>query len=373
MRVPSSASRRSATHVHRIAAIAAAAAILSSCGGAIPPQRAPIAAPAERAAAASCATQTCIYVTDNAGQGPHPRDNKMLVFSRDAGGNAAPVGQIAGSKTHLVYPRAVALDGDRNLYVSNYTPLEKQRNVAVFAPGANGNAAPLRTISGPATELMAPSALSLDSAGNLYVVDSYGAASGCSTPTQGCWAVNVYAAGAAGNVAPVRSIRGPATKLFYAYGSAVDSSGNVYVADGYHVNCCVTVYGAGASGNVKPVRTIQGSRTDLATPVGVALDSHGNVYVLNAEGSPTRSVTVYAAGAHGNVKPIRDIVGQNTGLYAAPAGIAVDGGGRVYVLQSGTVNSVSVFAPGATGDVAPVRVIAGKNTGMANPWAIAVR
>ena len=84
------------------------------------------------------------------------------------------------------------------------------------------------------------------------------------------------------------------------------------------------------------------------SPVGIALDAHANVYVLNAEGSPTRSVTVYAAGAHGNVKPIRDIVGEKTGLYAAPAGIAVDGSGRLYVLQSGTSNSISVFAPGAT-------------------------
>jgi len=358
--------------LRRFAAVAAAAAVWSACGGGIPASLVPIVAPAQRAASVPCAKQTCIYVTDNAGQSPHPRDDKVLVFSRDATGNAAPVAQIAGSKTHLVYPRAVALDTARHLYVSNYTPLEKESNVAVFAPGASGDAPPLRTISGPATELQAPSALSLDRAGNLYVVDSYGVSSGCSSPTQGCWTVNVYAPGASGNAAPIRSIRGPATKLFYAYGSAVDASGNVYVADGYHVNCCVTVYAAGASGNVKPLRTIQGSRTDLAVPVGVALDSHGNVYVLNAEGSPTRSVTVYAAGAHGNVKPIRDIVGQNTGLYAAPAGIAVDGSGRVYVLQSGTGNSISVFAAGADGDVAPVRVITGNKTGMANPWAIAV-
>ena len=274
----------------------AAAVVLSSCGGDIP-ARAPFAAPAERADGASCATQTCIYVTGNAAQSHHPHDNKVLAFSRDADGNAPPVSSIEGTKTHLVYPRAVALDGARNLYVSNYTPLEKQSNVAVFAPGASGNTPPLRTISGPDTQLQAPSAISLDPAGNLYVIDSYGAASGCSDPTGGCWTVNVYAARAAGDAAPVRSIRGPATKLYYAYGSAVDARGNVYVADGYHVNCCVTVYSAGASGNVKPVRTIQGSRTDLAVPVGIALDSHANVYVLNAEGSPTRSVTVYAAGA----------------------------------------------------------------------------
>ena len=84
---------------------------------------------------------------------------------------------------------------------------------------------PLRTITGPSTQLQSPSALSLDREGNLYVIDSYGVDSGCTDPTQGCWTVNVYAAGAAGDVAPIRSIRGPATKLFYVYGSAVDGSG----------------------------------------------------------------------------------------------------------------------------------------------------
>lgn len=359
-------------HVGRIISLLATLAVCSSCGGGIPAARTPFAVSAVRATS-SCATQTCIYVTDNAGQSPHPHDDKVLAFSREADGNVAPAYRIAGAKTRLIYPRAVGLDGARNLYVSNYTPLEKQSNVAVFAAGASGNASPLRTIAGPATQLQSPSAISLDRDDNLYVVDTYGVDSGCTDPTQGCWTVNVYAAGAGGDVAPIRSIRGPATKLFYVYGSAVDASGNVYVADGRPVNCCVTVYAAGAGGNVKPMRTIQGSRTDLAYPVGIALDAHQNVYVLNAEGSPTRSVTVYAAGAHGNVKPIRVIVGEKTGLYAAPAGIAVDGSGRLYVLQSGTTNSISVFAAGAHGNVAPVRVIAGKNTDMANPWAIAVR
>ncbi len=201
----------------------------------------------------------------------------------------------------------------------------------------------------------------------------YGVASGCSNPTQGCWDINVYAAGSNGNVAPVRSIRGQSTKLYYVYGSAVDAGGNVYVANGYHSGCCITVYAPGATGDVKPIRNISGAKTQLAVPVGLALDARGDIYVLNAEGSPTRSVTVYAAGANGNVKPIRAIVGQKTGLYAAPDALAVDGSGRVYVLQSGAANSIAVFAAGANGNVAPVRVIQGNKTGMTSPWGIAVR
>ena len=352
-----------------------AVAVASACNaGSVPATYAPPLAPLfGRAGISSCASQTCVYVTDNAGTGQHPHDNKVVAFSHDADGNVPPVAQIAGPKSRLPYPRAVALDASRNIYVSNFTPLQKLKNIDVFAAGSTGNAAPLRTIAGAATQLHAPGAISVDGAGNIYALDQYGATSGCFDPTHGCWTINVYAAGAAGNVAPLRSIRGPATKLYYAYGIATDGAGNAYVADGYPINCCVSVYAAGSSGNVKPTRTIEGSKTALYVPVGIALDSAGSTYVLNAEGSPTRSVTVYAAGAKGNVKPIRMIVGQKTGLYAAPVGIAVDRGGRLYVLQSGTENSISVFAPGANGNVAPIRVITGSKTAMTNPWSIAAQ
>ena len=353
---------------------AVAAAVTASCGsGSVPRAYTPVVSSADRVDASPCAHESCIYVTNNAGPGQHPHDDRVLAFALDANGNAPPIAQIAGPRSRLPYPRAVALDASRNVYVSNYTPLQKLKNIDVFAAGAMGNVAPTRSIAGSATELHAPGAVSVDDSGAIYALDQYSAGSGCFDPTHGCWAVNVYAAGGDGDVAPVRSIRGPATKLYYAYGVAADGAGTVYVANGYPSNCCVTVYAAGSSGDVKPTRTIQGSRTGLYVPVSIALDSHRNVYVFNAEGSPTRSVAVYAAGAKGNVKPIRMIVGQNTGLYGAPVGIAVDQSGRLYVLQSGTSNSISVFAPGANGNVAPVRVIAGGKTGMTNPWSIAAR
>ncbi len=350
---------------------------LVACSGSAVPSPAPqIAGPAHQidaAAGASCRTQTCIYISNNDGYGQFHQGNKVLVFSREASGNVAPTAEISGNQSGLKYPRALALDRGRNLYVTNYAPSEIGSSVNVYAAGATGNASPIRQITGSSTQLYAPSSVSLDTSGNVFVTDVYGAASGCSNPTQGCWDVNVYAAGSTGNVAPVRSIRGTKTKLFYVYGSAVDTSGNVYVANGYHANCCITVYSPDANGDVKPIRNITGVNTLLATPVAIALDTGGDVYVLNAQGSPTRSVTVYAAGANGNVKPIRMISGQNTGLYAAPDALAVDGTGRVYVLQSGYANSVSVFAPGANGNVAPVRVIEGKNTGLTSPWGISVR
>ncbi|PYO70626.1 MAG: hypothetical protein DMD64_16905, partial [Gemmatimonadetes bacterium] len=95
----------------------------------------------------------------------------------------------------------------------------------------------------------------------------------------------------------------------------------------------ITVYAAGASGNATPTATIAGGNTGLNFPNGVALDGAGNIYVVNefsgSAGGPG-TITVYAAGASGNVTPTATIAGGNTGLSIAN-GIAVDGAGNIYV------------------------------------------
>ena len=64
------------------------------------------------------------------------------------------------------------------------------------------------------------------------------------------------------------------------------------------------------------------------------------VYVANNYGSAAGSVTVYAAGATGNAKPIQNISGSNTDL-GGPSGIAVDADGNN---SRQTVASVAAMA-----------------------------
>jgi hypothetical protein len=76
----------------------------------------------------------------------------------------------------------------------------------VFAPGANGNVAPLRAIGGPRTGLSGAGGVALDPVGELYASNTFDfSASGSS--------ITVYAPGASGNVAPLRTIQGPTTRL----------------------------------------------------------------------------------------------------------------------------------------------------------------
>jgi hypothetical protein len=171
--------------------------------------------------------------------------------------------------------------------------------------------------------------------------------------------VNIYPATATRNVPPFKLITG-----FYATadGVAVDANHNVYATPIFED--AVTVYGAGEYGDVAPIQTIEGNNTGLSNPFGVAVDASGNIYVPNdGYNSSDNSVTVYAAGANGNVSPIQTISGSNTGLLG-PLAIALDGTGDIYVTNCcpfGTYKgSITVYASGANGNVSPIRTISGE-------------
>jgi hypothetical protein len=259
----------------------------------------------------------------------------------------------------LDYPDGVAVDGVGDMYVLNREGGPSQEgSITEYAAGATGNVAPIATISGSATGFLGPPAIALDPVnGNIYVGEYK--------------AVQFFGAGSNGNVAPLGVISGSNTGLDFVSGLALDKHGNVYVANEY--NSTVTVYAAGASGNVAPTRRLKGSNTGLNFPHALALDSKANIYVVNDDGyTPDDSVTVYAAGTHGNVAPIQTINGTATKLRY-PDGIAVNSGGNIYVSDGLTRSRVMVFAAGAAGNVKPLRTIRGSNTGLYFTNAIAVR
>ncbi len=293
--------------------------------------------------------------------------NSVTVYPAGARGHAAPIRTISGSNTELNFPQSMALDADKNIYTTNGLNPSEDWLVAVFAAGANGNVAPIRSISGSNTGLHDPTGIALAADGTTYVVNAL----------LGHWSVTVYAPGATGNVAPVRTIGGSNTGLGWPFSVALDSNAEPYVVNRYicdRGHCVgadqVTVFAAGANGNVSPIRTIGGPNTLLKDPVGIALDAGNNVYVTNGN----NRVTVYAAGANGNVARIQAISGSNTRLRQ-PFGIAVNAEGQIYVMNAPNDQrgSVNVYAAGATGNVSPIRTIHGSKTGLAGPLGGAVR
>jgi DNA-binding beta-propeller fold protein YncE len=137
--------------------------------------------------------------------------------------------------------------------------------------------------------------------------------------------ITVFDRTASGNMAPLRVIRGPKTRLNWPAGIAVDPErGELFVAN--DTGDAILVFAADASGDVAPIRTIEGPDTTLDSPGGVFLDTtHYELWVSNYGNN---SLTVYSPAANGNVAPLRTIrsgpLGSKGLMIGNPGFVAYD-------------------------------------------------
>ena len=266
--------------------------------------------------------------------------NAIDVFAPGATGNVAPLRRITGAVSG---PADVAVDANGDVYSSNFG----NDTITEYAPGASGAATPIRAIGGSNTGLCENDDMSLAPDGTLYVGNFCGTG------------ILVFAPGASGNVAPIRTI----TSVSDVDGLGVDATGTLYADQ----SGAVDVFAPGASGAATPIRTISGSNTNLVSPDDVKVGFGGQLFVTDQGSS---SIEVFAPGASGNATPTQSIMGSNTNLVTLDD-LAVDPSGGVYATDFNT-NGVNYFAPGATGNVAPTRNISGSNTTFSEPEGVAV-
>lgn len=135
------------------------------------------------------------------------------VFSSTANGSVAPSRFIPiGGLTSLTIPLYIAVDSIGNLFVSNFNA-GAQGSVLIFGPTANGNIAPERVLN------QAAKGLATDIFGNLYL-------SRFNVVTDVGSEIDVFAPGASGNATPVRTLSlGQAALTGFAVGPA----GDIYV------------------------------------------------------------------------------------------------------------------------------------------------
>ena len=123
---------------------------------------------------------------------------------------------------------------------------------------------------------------------------------------------------------------------------AVDSAGNVYVADTWQQHDPQSDAGgsgddAGRTGGQFWQRGRDGSAARFDSPSGVAVDSAGNVYVADTGNHTIRKVT--PAGVVTTLAGLAGSSGSADGTGSAarfnyPSGVAVDSAGNVYVADT---------------------------------------
>lgn len=247
------------------------------------------------------------------------------------------------------------------LHPMTWVPNGALNTVTEYAATANGNVPPANTIGGSNTALSDPDGAALDTNNALYV-------SNISGGPDANGSITVYPPNASGNVAPVQIIEGAGslnnvTGLSAPTGIAVDYSGQIYATNA--ATNSVTIYSAGATGNVPPKAAISGSNTQIDYPTGLYVDCNGEVYVSNYNAN---SITEYRAGSTGNVAPNRIIQGADTNLFN-PWGVVSDSLGNVYVANSGA-GTVTVYGPAGSGNVAPQATITNSGTDLFGPDGI---
>jgi hypothetical protein len=300
--------------------------------------------------------------------------NSITVYRRAAGGNVLPLRTLSGPATGLGGPRALVVDlKNYELIVAN----EIANTITVYSLDATGNAAPLRTLSGPAppfpgaTGLGAPVALALDythleggpGVGALYVVNELGNS------------VTVYLWPNAGNAAPIRTLSGPATGLDLPRGIALDLRYDEMLVSSIGGGSAIFVYSLTANGNAAPLRALAGPATGLSNPQQLVIDytnltggpGVGELLVANIAND---TVTAYLWPNAGNAAPIRTLGGAFSGL-SGPRGLAVDLTHNELFLTN-LDGVVTVHDRNADGNTGPLRTLNGPATGLGNIVGLAV-
>ena len=182
-----------------------------------------------------------------------------------------------------------------------------------------------------------PYGVAVDSTGNLYVADLYNFA--IRKITSG-GAVSTLA-GSAYNSGSTDGAGGTA-RFTRPNGAVVDSSGNVYVADTFNYTIrkitpagVVSVF-AGSTGNFG-TNDGTGTGARFFEPTGIAMDGSGNLYVSDNYKNTIRKIT--PAGVVSTLAGSAEFSGDDDGAGTAarfnrPAGLAVDSSGSVYVADT---------------------------------------
>jgi uncharacterized protein (TIGR03437 family) len=278
-------------------------------------------------------------------------------------GTGGYAGDGAAATSALISdPCGVAVDHSGDVYFSQPSP---STNSAVREVLVNGN---ITTVAGTSlgagysgdsylavdAQVNGPTGLTLDGSSNLYIADSL------NNRIREIQAANSNIYTVAGNgdnppLTPGSGVIAWYTSLNNPEGVAVDSSGNLYIADTYD-HCVREVYGPNTSEN-HVIVTIAGicgltggysgdggpaTQAQLNYPRDVAVDGKGNIYIVDTYNFRIRIVTpagiISTIAGTGRVGYTGDGKLATDATFSFPSGIALAPSGIIYI--SDTDNNV---------------------------------
>jgi hypothetical protein len=257
--------------------------------------------------------------------------DNMIMFPHGAKGNTAPTRKL--STPHRNFATAVDEEKGEVFITIQYPP-----KVVVYPKTAKGNDKPLRVIEGPRTGLYDAHGMAIDVQKKLLFVSNWGNASDYRVAGSGKFyppSITVYPTDANGDVAPLRTIQGPKTRLDWAAAMAVDpDSGLLFIAN--DLDQSVIAFKETDNGDVAPTRVLKGSKTGLRNPTGVAVDlKNKELWVANLGNS---SATCYSLTANGDTAPLRTIrsapAGRISVKFGKPQSVAYDSKRQQYLVPN---------------------------------------
>ena len=209
--------------------------------------------------------------------------------------------------------------------------------------------------TGIAATFSSPIGIGQDVSGNLFVADATNNTLRKITPA----GVVTTLAGSAG-VAGAVDGAGNLARFNHPTGIAVDATGNIFVADTTN-NTIRKVTAAGVVSTLAGLAGVSGSEDGTGpgalfnNPGGMAADSSGNLYVADTGNSIIRKIT--PAGVVRLIAGLPGVAGLKDGTgteawFNQPKGLAVDGGGNLYVADTGNATLRKITPAGVVTTVA---------------------
>lgn len=247
----------------------------------------------------------------------------VTTFAGSAGQQGTADG--TGASARFMYPHGIAIDASDNLYIGDFgsgiRKITPDQVVSTYLPASSS--------------LGDPYSLAIDSSGDLYTLDPANCAIHKVTATL---AVSTLAGGQCTGGGADGT--GSAAQFSSALGLAIDSAGTLYVADTYNdtirkvTSAGVVTTIAGTAGSAG-YADAQGAAARFDLPVGISIDSAGNLYVSDTYNHIIREID--ATGAVKTVVGAQPLVGVQPG--SLPGSLAFPGG--ILVLP-GTSTSLAI-------------------------------